>query len=376
MGVQLSVLDLSPIVSGGSASEALHNTLDLARHAESLGYHRYWVAEHHLTPGVASASPAVLLTAIAGVTERIRLGSAAVLLGQHSPLVVAEEFGTLAQLHPGRVDLGLGRSGKKRTSELTQRFTEPAEHEGQVIDGLVVPPKPRGVARSERYAARLRQQQELVGTGPDELSYRAQLEQILQFVAGEFPGPDGEPVHANPVEGADLDVWVLGSSGGESAVAAAELGLPFVANYHVSPSTILETVESYRSHFRPSARLSQPYLVVSADVVVAETRERARELASPYATWVHSVRAGAGAIPFPSPAEVADQHWDQEQWDIVADRVDTQFVGTPQEVTHQLRTLQRVTGADELVVTTITHTHAARVASYTLLADAWGTAGT
>ncbi|SFS78725.1 MsnO8 family LLM class oxidoreductase [Saccharopolyspora flava] len=371
MSVPLSVLDLSPIVSGRSASDALRNTLDLARRTEEFGYRRYWVAEHHLTPGVASAAPAVLLTAIAGVTRSIRVGSAAVLLGQHSPLTVAEQFGTLAQLHPGRVDLGVGRSGKKRARELAERLTAPAEGEGTEVDGLVVPPKPRAVARSETYAARLRQQAELVGAPAEELDYREQVGRVRRFVEGGFPGPDGEPVRAHPAEGADLQMWVLASSGGESAATAGELGLPLAASYHITPSTVLETVESYREHFRPSAHLERPHVAVSADVVVADTTERARELAAPYGVWVHSIRAGAGAIPFPTPAEAAEFEWDDESRDVVADRLTTQFVGTPDEVADELATLQRVTGADELVITTITHDHPDRVRSYDLLAKTW-----
>ncbi|TWF95757.1 MsnO8 family LLM class oxidoreductase [Saccharopolyspora dendranthemae] len=371
MPVPLSVLDLSPIASGQTAKEALHNTLDLARRTEAFGYRRYWVAEHHLTAGVASAAPAVLLTAIAGATSTIRVGSAAVLLGQHSPLTVAEQFGTLAQLHPGRVDLGVGRSGKKRAQELAERLTAPARNEGSTVDGLIVPAKPRAVARSERYAARLRQQAELVGAPAEELDYRDQVSRVRQFLEGGFPGPDGEPVRANPAEGADLELWILGSSGGESAVTAGRLGIPFAASYHITPATVLETVESYRENFVASDRLDRPYVVVSADVVVADSSERARELASPYGAWVHSIRAGAGAIPYPSPAEVADLPWDEEAREIVADRLATQFVGTPEEVVGRLVTLREATGADELVVTTITHDHADRVRSYELLAEAW-----
>ncbi|MEB3369910.1 MsnO8 family LLM class oxidoreductase [Saccharopolyspora mangrovi] len=371
MPASLSVLDLSPIVSGQTATDALRNTLDLARRTEQFGYRRYWVAEHHLTPGVASAAPAVLLTAIAGATSTIRVGSAAVLLGQHSPLTVAEQFGTLAQLHPGRVDLGVGRSGKKRARELAERLTAPAEHEGSTVDGLVVPPKPRAVARSANYAARLRQQAELVGAPAEELEYREQVTRLRRFVEGGFPGPDGAPVRANPAEGADLDLWVLASSGGDSAVTAGGLGLPLAASYHITPSTVLETVESYRAHFRPSDRWGRPHVVVSADVVVAETTEQARELASPYGMWVHSIRAGAGAIPFPSPAEAAEFDWDDESREVVADRLATQFVGTAEEVAEQLTTLQRVTAADELVITTITHRHPDRVRSYELLAKTW-----
>lgn len=371
MSTPLSILDLAPISSGRSAADALHNTIDLARRAEQLGYQRYWVAEHHLTPGVASAAPAVLIALIAGATDRIRVGSAAVLLGQHSPLVVAEQFGTVAQLHPDRVDLGLGRSAPNRSGDLARRFAEGVDTPSQVIDGLLIPAKPKGLARSERLLARISEQQRLVGSPVEGLDYRTQVGLILQYLTGGFRDSAGEPLHANPAEGADLDVWVLGSSAGESSATAGALGLPFAANYHVSPSTVLESVAAYRRDFIASTRLKRPYVVVSADVVVADSGEAARELAAPYAAWVHSIRAGAGAIPFPSPAEAAAFRWSDQQRELVADRVDTQFVGTPDVVVRGLAALRDATGADELVVTTITHDHADRVRSYELLAKAW-----
>lgn len=377
MPTPLSVLDLSPVPSGQTAADALRNTIDLAQRTEHLGYRRYWVAEHHLMRGVASSAPAVLIALIAGATSAIRVGSAAVLLGHHSPLVIAEQFGTIAQLHPGRIDLGLGRSGLLRGRELVRRFAGPADGpapEAKVVDGLLIPPKPRTLAKSERFVARIEEQQRLLSTGePAEspLSYRAQVEQILQFVDGGFRASSGEPLHALPVEGADLDVWVLGSSAGQSSAAAGSLGLPFAANYHVSPSTVLEAVAAYRQDFTASAKLARPHVVVSADVVVADTDERARELTAPYGPWVHSIRTGEGAIPYPSPAEAAEFPWTDEAREIVADRLDTQIVGSPETVVRKLATLRDATAADELVITTATHDHADRVRSYELLAKAW-----
>ncbi|MDA3630015.1 MsnO8 family LLM class oxidoreductase [Saccharopolyspora sp. WRP15-2] len=372
MPTPLSVLDLAPIPSGHTAADALHNTIDLARRAEQLGYQRYWVAEHHLTPGVASAAPAVLIALIAGATNQIRVGSAAVLLGQHSPLVVAEQFGTVAQLHPDRVDLGLGRVAPNRSEDLARRFAEPGPvSRPEVVDGLLIPPKPRGLAKSEQLLARIAEQQRRVGSPAEELDYRTQVGRILQYLTGSSRDDRGEPLTANPAEGADLDVWILGSSAGESSAAAGALGLPFAANYHVNPSTVLESVSAYRRDFTASTRLKRPYVVVSADVLVADTDEAARELAAPYARWVHSIRTGAGAIPFPTPAEAAAFAWTDEQRALVADRVDTQFVGAPETVARGLAALRDATGADELVVTTMTHAHLDRVRSYELLAKAW-----
>ena len=183
--------------------------------------------------------------------------------------------------------------------------------------------------------------------------------------------PDGDPIHAVPGEGAGVEVWIFGSSAGQSADVAGARGLPFTANYHVSPATVLQAVEAYRSAFRPSEHLAEPYVAVSADVVVASDDETARRLASPYGLWVRSIRTGEGAIPFPTPEEADAYEWSAEDRDLVSDRIDTQFVGTPAAVVTSLEALRSVTGADELVITTITHDHADRVRSHQLLAEAW-----
>src|SRR5437763_1329299 len=202
--VPLSVLDLAPVVSGQTAADALRNTVDLARRVEEFGYHRYWLAEHHLTPGVASAAPAVLIALVADATSRIRVGSGAVLLGHHAPLVVAEQFGTIAHLHPGRIDLGLGRSGYGRARDLAKRFAAPVDTSGppsRVVDGLLIPGKPK--ANSTRLLARLEEQERLLGVSADGREsasgdYQSQVRRILQFVAGEFHADSGEPLHVTP----------------------------------------------------------------------------------------------------------------------------------------------------------------------------------
>jgi alkanesulfonate monooxygenase SsuD/methylene tetrahydromethanopterin reductase-like flavin-dependent oxidoreductase (luciferase family) len=373
--VPLSVLDLAPVVSGQTAADALANSVDLAQQTERFGYHRYWVAEHHLVPGVAAASPAVLIALLASATTRLRIGSGAVLLGYYPPLTVAEQFGTIAQLHPGRIDLGLGRSGFVRVREFAKRFTAPSgapAPEAKIVRGLVIPGKPTARFDRPEFIDRFEERQRLLGAREDaDHDYSGQVCAILDFLAGTYVGTDGEPLHATPAKDADLEVWVLGSSAGESAKAAGELGLPFTANYHVSPSTVLDAVDAYRAAFTPSARLAEPWVMVSADVVVAETEDFARELASPYAAWVHSIRGGQGAIEFPTPAEAEKFAWTEESRAMVDDRVATQFVGTPDSVVDRLETLRAATGADELLVTTITHDHADRVRSFDLLARAW-----
>jgi luciferase family oxidoreductase group 1 len=237
-------------------------------------------------------------------------------------------------------------------------------------NGLLVPEpvKLRQLASSPRLKLTFGLLQQPGAQSPD---YGEQVDDLLALVSGTYRSEDGHEAHAVPGEGADVEVWILGSSGGQSARVAGSHGLRFAANYHVSPSNVLEAVTAYRAAFRPSEHLARPYVAVSADVVVAEDDTTARELASGYGAWVRSIRLGQGAIPFPSPAEAAELDWTTEERALVADRVDTQFTGSPRTVAAKLRELQEATGADELAITTITHQHADRVRSYELLAAEW-----
>ncbi|QXC60865.1 LLM class flavin-dependent oxidoreductase [Aquihabitans sp. G128] len=384
----LSVLDLSPISSGSTAGQALRNSLDLATRIEAAGYRRHWVAEHHFTPGVASSAPALLIGQIAAATSTIRVGSAAVQTGHQTALSIVEQFGILDALFPGRIDLGLGRSGQRRSEALAalearQRAAEVARlkgggakkprkppREAHVVDGLLIPKPfdPSGLFGSSRFRYQAALQQQPGAESPD---YGDQVAEVLALIAGSLETPDGDLVHATPGEGAGVDVWIFGSSAGQSAEVAGVQGLPFTANYHVSPATVLDALGAYREAFRPSAHLAAPYVAVSADVVVAEDDATAQRLASPFGLWVRSIRTGQGAVAYPSPEEADGHRWTDEDRALVADRVDTQFVGTPDAVVEQLEVLARVTGADELVVTSITHQHADRVRSHELLAEAW-----
>ena len=370
MPVPLSILDLSPIVAGGTAGDALRRSIDLARHAERLGYLRYWVAEHHFTPGVASSQPALLLGQIAAVTDHIRLGSGAVQTGHQTALSIVEQFGMLDALYPGRFDLGLGRSGQRRKEALRELAEPVAAQAEQVVDGLLIP-KPFSFApilasaRSALFGSLLQQ------PGAESLSLAEILDQIDALLAGPVTDGQGNEARAVPGEGAGPQVWILGSSGGESAQVAGARGLPFAANYHVAPARVLEAVTAYREAFVPSATLSAPRVMVSADVVVAEDDETARRLAAPYGLWVRSVRTGAGAMPYPTVEQALAYEWSDADRELVADRVATQFVGAPWTVAHRLHALQKATGADELLVTTITPDHADRVRSFELLAKEW-----
>ncbi|MGH3638904.1 MAG: LLM class flavin-dependent oxidoreductase [Mycobacterium sp.] len=369
----LAVLDLVPVSSGSTPTEALRNSIDLARHAEQFGYTRYWFAEHHLNPGVAGTSPAVLLALTAAETSTIRLGSGALQMGHRTALSSVEEFGLLDALHPGRFDLGLGRSGGRPAapSPTAEAARVPqAVVNGRAPNGLPIPAPfdPTPLLKSPRIAM-----QKALLQLPDAKAqdYTEQVGDILALIADVYRSANGERAHVVPGRGADLQVWILGSSGGESALVAGHNGLRFAANYHVAPARILEATRGYRAAFAPSADLARPHVAVSADVVVAEDEATARELATGYGLWVRSIRTAEGAIPFPTPDEARTHTWTDEDRALVADRIDTQFVGSASQVADQLERLRDATEADELIITTITHDHVDRVRSYELLADEW-----
>jgi alkanesulfonate monooxygenase SsuD/methylene tetrahydromethanopterin reductase-like flavin-dependent oxidoreductase (luciferase family) len=399
----LAVLDLVPISSGSSAPEALRNSIDLARRAERLGYARYWFAEHHLNPGVAGTSPAVVLALTAAATSTIRIGSGAVQMGHRTALSTVEEFGLIDALYPGRLDLGLGRSGGRRgprrepalaaaapaaaghaaaaepagpaAANGTAEPAAPASPEGtRTANGLLLPPRfpIERMLRSPRIGL---QRKLLTLPNAEPQDYTEQVGDVLALLRGTYVTEDGIEGHVVPGEGADVQVWILGSSGGESARVAGANSLRFAANYHVSPATVVEAADGYRAEFVPSAELGAPYVSVSADVVVAPDEAAARELAAGYGLWVHSIRSGAGAIQFPTPAQARAHAWTEDERALVADRTSTQFVGSPAQVADQLEILRDATGADELIITTITHDHADRVRSYELLAREWDRRG-
>jgi alkanesulfonate monooxygenase SsuD/methylene tetrahydromethanopterin reductase-like flavin-dependent oxidoreductase (luciferase family) len=373
--VPLSVLDLAPISAGSDAGTALRNTIELAQQAEQWGFHRYWIAEHHFV-AVASASPAVLIGQIAAATNRIRVGSAAVQLGYTTAVAVVESFGMLEAFYPGRIDLGLGRSGQRRKEGQKARTPkEPRDprppREWREVDGVVIPPPfdVRELLNLELLGATMSILQQPEAVSPD---FAEQVGDIIALLDGSYQ-TGGFDVHAVPGERAGLTPWIFGSSKGQSAQVAGALGLPFVASYHITPATALEAIDAYRNAFRPSAALSRPYVVVSADIVVADDSATARHLASGYGHWVYSIRTGVGAMPYPDPDDCAPLS--EEQLAVVTDRIATQFVGDPGEVAERLQTLQRATGADELVITSVTHRHEDRLRSHELIAKRWGLTG-
>lgn len=389
--VALSLLDLVPRSSGTDHATALRNTVDLVQQAERFGYTRYWFAEHHLNPGVLGVSPAVEIALVAGATSTIRLGSAGVQFGHRTPLSTVEEFGLIDALHPGRLDLGIGRSisrpppeveaaqGKPTPKSGDQQVAKgylagraPARHDEdtRTANGLLMPKQydPSAALSGSRTAHQINLLQQPGAYAPD---YAEQITQLLGLLDGTYVSTEGLPAYATPGTGADVQVWILGASGGRSATLAGEQGLRFVASYHHSPSTVIDAVQAYRAAFKPSAELAEPYIAVSVDAVAAETDEEAARLASGYAAWVRSIRRGEGAIAYPTPEEAASMEWTDADRELVRDRILTQFVGSASTVAEQFEQLREATGAQEISVTTITHDHAARVRSYELLAQEW-----
>ena len=382
--VPLSVLDLVPVASGQSPADAIRNSIDLAQHAERLGYHRYWFAEHHLNPGVAGTAPAVMVGLTAAATTTIRVGSAGVQMGHRTPLSVVEEFGILDAAYPGRLDLGLGRTlGTPRpkpavegagegegAEEPKPRGPRPPKPPARTVGGVLIPSPPS--LRYLRHSPRVGVARDLLQQpGAWTPTYTEQVGDILALLRGEYCSSDGLDAHVHPGEGANVEIWILGSSGGESADVAGHNALRFAGNYHVSPATILEAVEGYRAAFRPGPELEKPYVSVSVDAVIGEDEDHAHELAAGYGLWVLGIRSGEGADPYPSLDEARAHTWTDEERALVVDRVDTQVVGSPAQVVEQLERIIDVTGADEIVVTTMTHDHADRVRSYELLAKQW-----
>ena len=328
--VPLSVLDLAPVPDGGNAGDALRATIDLAKRAEHLGFHRFWVAEHHNMPGIASSAPPVLIGHIADATQVIRVGSGGVMLPNHVSLVVAEQFGMLEALHPGRIDLGIGRAPG------TDQVTAAA------------------LCRS-----------------PEALSaddFPEQLVDLLGFFTGNWPdGHQFARITAVPGLGHQPAIWLLGSSG-YSAQVAGLLGLPFAFAHHFSAVNTLPALALYREHFRPSEILDRPYAMVAAGVICADTDERARFLAGSGALSFLRLRSGRPG-PLPSPDEAAAYPYNELERAFVADRQASSILGSPETVKRGIDELITATAADELMITTMVFDPADRLRSFELVAD-------
>ena len=331
-GVPLGVLDLAPVPDGSTAGDALRATIDLAKKTEDLGFTRFWVAEHHGMPGVASSSPPVLIGHIADATRTIRVGSGGVMLPNHSSLVVAEQFGMLEALHPGRIDLGIGRAP--------------------------------GTDQATAQALRHRVAED---RGPDD--FPRQLTDLLGFFTGQWPeNHPYQKVHAIPGEGDGPDLWLLGSSGYSAQVAGA-LGLPFAFAHHFMPQNTLPALDLYRESFRPSAALEQPYSLIAAGVICADTDSQAKFLAGASALSFLKLRTGRpGKVP--TPEEAAAYPYSDLERAFIEDRQSTQQIGSPDTVIEGLTSLVKQTGVDELMLTTQTHSPADRLHSFNLVAAA------
>jgi luciferase family oxidoreductase group 1 len=337
----LSILDLATVGAGYTPTQALAATTELARKAESWGFHRFWVAEHHGMPGVASSAPAVLLAHLGAATSTIRLGSGGVMLPNHAPLVIAEQFGTLHALHPGRIDLGLGRAPG----------TDPA------------------TARALRRG--------VLDETADE--FPLQLSELTRFLDADFPaGHPYQRLRAVPGEasapgGGRPPIWLLGSSG-FSAQLAGRLGLPFAFAHHFSAGNTVPALELYRDSFRPSEVLDEPYTLIGVGAVAADSEEQARRLAGSGALAMLRLRRGQPAL-VPTPEEAEAHPYTPAEREFLDAWLSNVVLGGPDQVRDGLLELRKRTGADELMITSNIHGHAARHRSYELIAQAYGLLG-
>ncbi len=321
----LSILDLAPVPQGSDVSQSLANTIDLARHAERLGYHRYWLAEHHNMQGIASAATSVVIGAVAAATTTIRVGAGGVMLPNHAPLVIAEQFGTLAALHPRRIDLGLGRA----------------------------PGSDMATARALR--------RNLAG---DADSFPQDVMELMHWFQ---PAEEGQRLRANPGEGQDVPVWILGSST-FGAQLAAHLGLPYAFASHFAPADMMAAVKMYRETFRPSERLAKPYVMLGFNVFAADTDEAGRALFSSLQQAFVNLRSGQpGKLPPPIRDYAASLHAGERA--MIDQALACSAVGGPATIKAQLDDFVARTGADELMVTSQIWDHAARVRSLEILAE-------
>jgi luciferase family oxidoreductase group 1 len=322
--IPFSVLDLSPIPAGQTAADALRNSRDLAQHAERLGYRRYWLAEHHNMPGIASAATAVAIAHVAGGTSTIRVGSGGIMLPNHSPLVIAEQFGTLASLHPGRVELGLGRA----------------------------PCSDQVTARAVRRA--------LLGgeeTFPQE---------VLELMGYFQPAEPGQAVVAVPGAGLDVPIWILGSSL-YGAQLAAMLGLPYGFAAHFAPDDLMPALAIYRERFKPSSQLHKPYAMVGVSVFAAETDAEAKRLFTSQQQQFLSLRRGMPG-QLPPPADDLESRWSPAERALVGHALVEAIVGSPATVKAGLAALLERTKADELIIGAQIYDHEARKRSYEIIA--------
>ena len=320
-----SILDLCSVKEGGDAAESFRNTLDLARHAERWGYTRFWLAEHHNMEGIASSATSVLIGYVAGGTETIRVGSGGVMLPNHAPLIVAEHYGTLATLYPGRIDLGVGRApGSDRAT--AQAMRRPFDREED---------------------------------------FPQQVRELLGYLGPEGPG---QTVRAVPGQGTNVPVWLLGSST-YSAQLAAAMGLPFAFAAHFAPQDMVEALVLYRRYFQPSQYLSEPYSAVGVPLVAAETDEEARRLAtSPYQRFLRLIRGQR--LLTPPPVDSMDRLWTPEERAAVEMRLGAAVVGGPETVAAKIAVLLREIEVDEVIFVSDLFRHADRLRSYEIAMEA------
>jgi len=345
--IPLSVLDLAPIVQGGDAAQAFRNTRDLASHVERWGYKRFWLAEHHGMPGIASAATSIVIAHVAAGTSRIRIGAGGIMLPNHSPLVIAEQFGTLESLYPGRIDLAVGRA--PGTDPMTARALR-RHHAGDAADAF-----PQDVLEVLHYFQPPKEEPTLKGSAYQPGTGRALM---------------GSAVRAVPGEGLRVPVWILGSSLFGASLAAA-LGLRYAFASHFAPAHLMEAIALYRREFTPSDHLDRPYVMLGFNVIAADTDDAARHLFTSIQQAFLNLRRGQPAQLPPPVAGFGDTMTAAERA-MLEQALACSAVGSPDTVRRGVEAFAARTGADELIVTSQIYDHASRVRSYEILAEVAG----
>jgi luciferase family oxidoreductase group 1 len=319
-----SILDLVPVILGETPREALRKSLDLAQHAEAFGYKRYWVAEHHNMTGIASAATSVVIGYLAGGTSTIRVGSGGIMLPNHSPLVIAEQFGTLESLYPGRIDLGLGRA-----PGTDQRTLHALRRTNLRADGFP--------------------------------------EDVMELILLLGHAKPGQPVRAVPGAGTEVPIWILGSSTFGAELAAA-LGLPYAFASHFAPDALFDALAIYRKQFKPSKQLAHPYIMVGVNVVAAQTDEEARrQFTTVQQSFTNLLRGAPGKLQ--APVDNIEEYWTPPEKHQASRMLKHSIVGSAETVRSELKSFAALTKADELMIVTSLSDHAARIRSYEIVAE-------
>lgn len=363
--IPLSVLDFSPIAEGEDSTAALRHSIQLAQITEALGFSRYWLGEHHVASGVAGVAPHTFAGIVAAHTKSIRIGTAATILPHHFPAQIIEFAGVLSAIYD-RLDLGLARGHAANAVERSAALT--TVREDRIRNGIVFPYPRKAITGTHGYSDADLQS---LSSNRESVDFEREAAVIADTFRTHASGRTERRDPNLPFSFDGLSLWIHGTNPGESPRLAGRLGLPYSANYHFSGGQLLENIAVYRESFLPVGALTKPYVMVSADVIAAETQPQAESIREAYALRSLKLKQGNGLTPLASPETLRNHRWSDDERATIEDKLLTQFVGTGAEVAHKLRALAEIAGADELLITSVAYRFVDRVRSYSLIASEW-----